>query len=353
MAWKRCSGCSRAIAAEAGVCTYCGRQYVEDPGTAPRIDNEVPEDLFDVDALFAEGTIFEAATPIEDMDPFDASIASLEAIPSEERAHHGGPTDHISNEPEPVHAPALVADAGLLAQHVDAGEPVPAPAAAVPAAAPKRKPLAMAGVGLAAGAVLVVSLLGMRGAASPESVGPQPAAPKPVPAARPATAVRTTPAPVADPLPQWARVTDGRWVGPSRKSLAIELPAVRAVHVWTRDVKPLLVVRCVDRSTDVFVYTQSAARMEPQDGDHTVRLTLDDGGEVSERWPDSEEHDALFARDGAAFAQRLMRARTLRFGFTPHNADPVVARFEVAGLAELLEPAARECGWKSGSPRVR
>ena len=100
------------------------------------------------------------------------------------------------------------------------------------------------------------------------------------------------------------------------------------------------------RGPEVFVVTESAMKIEPQSDDHTVTFGFDNEPTASERWPDSEEHDALFARDGAAFADRIMRAETLRFGFTPHNAAPVVAQFNVTGLRPLLEPAARECGKK-------
>ena len=118
--------------------------------------------------------------------------------------------------------------------------------------------------------------------------------------------------------------------------MAFELQANNRIHIWTRDVTPLLIVRCQGGQVEPFVYTQSAARMEVQDGDHTVRVAFDDGPEVTERWPDSDEHDALFAKDGTAFVHQLTTAQTLRFGFEPHNAPPAVARFDVSGLHELL-----------------
>ena len=34
----------------------------------------------------------------------------------------------------------------------------------------------------------------------------------------------------------------------------------------------------------------------------------------------------------------------MRFTFSPHNAAPVTATFEVAGLGELLAPIAKRCG---------
>lgn len=163
-----------------------------------------------------------------------------------------------------------------------------------------------------------------------------------------AATVAHRPVPVAALLqgggPEWT-ANPGRWVGNARRSLAFEVPSVNKVSVWMRDVRPLLVVRCFRGSTDAFVFTDSAATIEAQTEDHTVRFGFDDEPEARELWPDSAEHDALFAPDGGAFARRLMTARTLRFGFTPHNAPPVTAHFRVSGLRELLAPAAGECGW--------
>jgi hypothetical protein len=146
--------------------------------------------------------------------------------------------------------------------------------------------------------------------------------------------------------PGWA-ANDTRWVGNARRSLAFEVPAVNKVSVWMRDVQPMLVVRCMAGTVDVFVYTSSAAAIESQTEDHTVRYAFDEEAETRELWPDSSEHDALFAPDGAAFARRLMDVRAFRFGFTPHNAAPATAHFQVSGLRERLAPAVKECGWKA------
>jgi hypothetical protein len=128
--------------------------------------------------------------------------------------------------------------------------------------------------------------------------------------------------------------------------VAYELPAEHKVQAWMTQVEPALVVRCMGRRTEAFVYTSTPAKIEAQDEDHTVGIAFDNEPQSAERWPDSAEHDALFAPDGEAFARRIMAAKTLRFGFTPHNAPPVTVHFAVNGLAELLEPAARQCGWK-------
>ena len=119
--------------------------------------------------------------------------------------------------------------------------------------------------------------------------------------------------------PRWNRVSDGRWVGTRGQTAAFELSATGRVHVWMRDVTPLLVVRCEKGHAEAFVYTQSAARMEPQDGDHTVQLAFDGAGATSERSPDSAEHDALFARNPQAFTRQMTQSRTLHSAHTPQR----------------------------------
>jgi hypothetical protein len=43
----------------------------------------------------------------------------------------------------------------------------------------------------------------------------------------------------------------------------------------------------------------------------------------------------------------LLNANSMRFGFTPHNAAPVTAHFQVSGLRNLVEPAAKGCGTRN------
>ncbi len=187
-------------------------------------------------------------------------------------------------------------------------------------------------------AVIAVTLLIARAARS----APSAAATSPSEAAAAAASEPSrSPAPAAS---HWTSEHASQWLGNRRHSAAFELPADNIVSIWLGRVRPILVVRCADKKMETFVFTGSAIQIEPRTEDHTVAFAFDGGAQASERWPDSAEHDALFARDGAAFAARLTHARTLTFGYTPHNAAPVVATFQVSGLAPLLEPVARECG---------
>lgn len=213
-----------------------------------------------------------------------------------------------------------------------AAEPSPS---AAPSVLSRRDIVLMAAAVIGSGAITLAALSsGSTGAGN----GPAEAA-----APTATVAAGAVPAPVKT-APKAGWVEAGKvWMGNARKGLALELAASNETPVWMRTVRPLLVVRCVDRRTDVFVFTDSAAAMEARDEDHAVRIRFDEGEERSERWPDSSAHDALFAPDGARLLAELGRARTLSFGYTPHNAAPVTARFDLAGLRERLAPAARYC----------
>lgn len=148
----------------------------------------------------------------------------------------------------------------------------------------------------------------------------------------------------AAPKPQqWSDARREVWLGARRKGVAFDLVSNENVSAWMKNVRPVLVVRCMAGSMEAFVVTETAAQIEPRTDTHTVVFRFDDQAPVTERWPDSSEHDALFAPDGAAFATRVAAAQVMSFRFTPHNAAPVTAEFQVAGLGPLLAPAAKHC----------
>jgi hypothetical protein len=180
----------------------------------------------------------------------------------------------------------------------------------------------------------------------PTTPKPKPAAPK---ASTPAAAPAANPTPASGIAPsvttKW-KAANQEWLLNARKGVAFELPSLAKVAIWQGISQPMLVVRCNAGQMQTFVYTSSALQMEAQDENHSVSIRFDDEPEVTERWADASDHDALFAPDAVAFARRVATARTLRFGYTPHNAQKAVAEFQVSGLADLLQPAAKQCGWK-------
>lgn len=216
--------------------------------------------------------------------------------------------------------------------------PAPAPAPAVEAPARPRSEMLLAGVVVLLTAGGTLALLVARADPSTTVVSASTAGGSNhrsagLPGARTAW---------AETAPRWTPNPDA-WLGRT-KGIAYEVSAAEPIGVWMRAVRPALVVRCVGGRTDVFVFTDSAAMIEVNTDDHTVEYAFDDEAPTKLRWPDGAEHNALFAPDGGAMAQRLQSAATFSFGFTPHNAQRVTARFNTSGLAELLKPAARHCG---------
>lgn len=146
------------------------------------------------------------------------------------------------------------------------------------------------------------------------------------------------------------RTSAPRWIasGPSRRAgtgVMFELAADEEVDVWRKRVRPVLTVRCSAKETEVFVWTQSAASIEPT-GQHTVQVSFDNGGTAAEIWEHSVDHDALFAPNGKGLLHQIAGARRMSFTFAPFNAPPALVHFSVAGFDEQLKSAAKTCGWK-------
>jgi hypothetical protein len=212
------------------------------------------------------------------------------------------------------------------------------PREAAPAATKPRSSVSPLLIVIGSVAVLGALAFGLmsRGVARPQ------ASAAPAPVSRSAAPPRVAMEPIAPS--RWTNAA--QWVS-DRKSVAFELKSSNRVNVWMGQVQPLLVVRCTENRTETFVYTETAARIEPGMDDRAVRVRFDDEPYVDERWPDSAEHKGLFAPNGITFAQRLLNAHTLRFQFTPHNAEAAEIQFSVAGLRGMIEPVQKKCGWKS------
>ena len=203
-----------------------------------------------------------------------------------------------------------------------------------------RKPAAAAGV-LGGGVLMLLVVMTCTGASVSLALPPSPP-PVPVGASVGVSQPVAGSTPVVATAPAWTDGNRETWIAGSRRAVAYEVPADRQISVWMRTVRPSLVVRCEGNVLDVFVFTDSAAQIERDTPDHTVSVRFDNEEETSTRWPDADSHDALFAPDGAAFARRLAAAETLRFGFTPHNAEPATVQFAVGGLAPILARAAKQ-----------
>jgi glycine/D-amino acid oxidase-like deaminating enzyme len=179
--------------------------------------------------------------------------------------------------------------------------------------------------------------------AAPETV--QPRAQSPAPAGGQLAHAAASAASNGPFRSKWTGSKQPRWARDGSKTIAFELEAEKDIAVWMKRVRPYLAVRCLYHNTEVMVMPDSAASIEPNDR-HTVRVSFDDGPEVQQLWFGSDDHQALFTPDGAGLANQIATARTMRFGFTPYNAKPVVIEFDVRGFDDLIGVVAKTCASK-------
>jgi hypothetical protein len=142
----------------------------------------------------------------------------------------------------------------------------------------------------------------------------------------------------------WRTEKRATWLGKNRRGASFELPAENLVKTWFGPARASLVVRCAAQSIEAFVVTGSPMKIEPRVDGKTVTIRLDGEAMRTPPWIDSDDHTAVFAPDPAAFVQRLRQARTLEFGYSPHNSSDVVAQFHVSGIDGLIGAASKHCG---------
>src|SRR5579863_7010314 len=171
----------------------------------------------------------------------------------------------------------------------------------------------------------------------------------------------------ASPADKW-HVATGKSPMDDLKTVVLSLDSEDLVEGPLGAVRPSLVVRCQEKSTDVYVVTGMAANIETEpDGTPSdtrkVRIRLDDGPATDYySWKESADRKALFAAETVSggndfdertwqhhpvseFAQQLAGARKMAFQFTPFDGSPQVARFDLSGLDTRLHQVGEACEW--------
>ena len=210
-----------------------------------------------------------------------------------------------------------------------------------PAASRRQLTYIAAGVGAIALTGFAISVSGGSPSDAPVAATPAP------PVATVKTAASTAPAPTAaaaTAVQAWSADNRATWLGPRVRGAAFELLSEKAVKTWSGSARPSLVVRCTPQSLEAFVVTGSPLKIEPKIEGKRVTTSVDGEPLRTEQWVDADDRTAVFAPDPAAFVQRLRNARSLEFGYSPHNSTDVVAQFNVAGIDALMGTAtSKEC----------
>jgi len=351
------------------ICQHCARPTTDPACTchhASDTKNEIHGELRDLDASLSPPPSAEPPLALEwppapeprlSKDALASSRQRVQPAPSPEPPlalksppsldEPVSPETPVSPESLPSSEPAPSLERPLSTAHTAA----PLVAASQPANIPPAPPLASGRQGSKRRPAVIIAALFVAGGIGLMVARPslRPDAPV-LKAATSPVRTEAAPAPAAAPpvspvessgAPKWVRARQS-WATDGSRIVGLELAAESDVRVWMKHVRPVLAVRCLGGQVESFVITESAASIEPVPDQHTVRVSFDGQGEREERWIDSESKTQLFAPDGAALADQLSRAHTMRFGFTPYGAQPVAANFDVHGF---VPPA---CGSAKG-----
>ncbi len=125
----------------------------------------------------------------------------------------------------------------------------------------------------------------------------------------------------------------------------LSVPAENSINYWLGSSRPILFFRCKEKKLDAYIVTGTAAAVgdDPENlNSHRVRLRFDARKPIVEWWNGATNDEGLFSSSPKEFLRKTVSSQRLRFQFTPFNANPVVASFDVGGL-QALAPRLAAC----------
>jgi len=145
-------------------------------------------------------------------------------------------------------------------------------------------------------------------------------------------------------------VIAGKWLSGSNVSALddstsyfIMLDAEDSIRAWLRDPTPSLIIRCEASRYDVYIFADTQLDSTLDDEVFT-RVRYGNDPPVSVTMSESTTGEAMFFPNGRATVRNLLAVDRLVVGFTPFNANPVEAVFDLTGIETAIRPLFDECG---------
>lgn len=121
------------------------------------------------------------------------------------------------------------------------------------------------------------------------------------------------------------------------------LYAEDSISAWLRDPTPSLIIRCEASRYDVYIFADTQLDSTLDDQVFT-RVRYGNDPPVSVTMSESTTGEAMFFPNGDATVRNLLAVDRLVVGFTPFNANPVEAVFDLTGIETAIQPLFDECG---------
>jgi len=146
-------------------------------------------------------------------------------------------------------------------------------------------------------------------------------------------------------LGKW-RVSKSKSQFDDSPTVVLALHAENTITGWLATSVPILIIRCQERNTEVYVATGMQPSVESGGTAlHTVRLRYGDEAAFAVPMSTSTDNKSLFFIDPINDIRHMWNVQSLLVGFTPFNANPVSIRFDVTGLPFAIQPLREACGW--------
>ncbi len=149
------------------------------------------------------------------------------------------------------------------------------------------------------------------------------------------------------------QVTTSKSEFDSSTTVLLSLDAENTVEGWLTITLPTLVLMCKERELNVYVNVGTQSDVEYGLYEKaTVRVRFDQNQAFETVANESTTGEALFFRDPHQMIISMLKSNEMIFGFTPFNANPAVATFDLHGLKNVIEPLKQSCNWNGAYPTV-
>lgn len=158
--------------------------------------------------------------------------------------------------------------------------------------------------------------------------------------------------------PDGWKIKTGRDPMTDRQTVDASIEADNDIQGWLQPTRPTLHVTCDGQESQVYIWTGTAASVEQDyEGEppeeHKVIIRFDNNPSFGEGWIESNDHRGLFEAHETLegtdpthnLIVQMVQAKKLLFQFTPFNANPVIAHFDLQGLGQYIDEITKPCGW--------
>jgi hypothetical protein len=144
---------------------------------------------------------------------------------------------------------------------------------------------------------------------------------------------------------------NGKWQIKTGKSdfddsttVVLSLVAENSIQAWLSTPTPNLIVRCQEKKLAIYVDVGTQINVEYGLNDAaTVRVRFDNGPSAESIADESTDGEGLFFRSPYDILWLIGNSSRMVFGFTPFNASPVVATFDLRGFTNIMKPLNQSC----------